>query len=60
MGKRHSVERRIIRNYTGDVSSMEIRFKIFKLMLEDRERGGLSGAGIRKQQYRDICKREQG
>lgn len=60
MGGRRTIDRYIVRNYTGEASAMDIRFKILKLMLEDKERGIVADAGLRKQQYRDICKGEQG
>lgn len=60
MGGRRAKERKIVMNYTGEVSSMDIRYKILRLLLEDKERGIISNAGMRKQQHRNICKREQG
>ena len=60
MGGRRARDRRVVVNYTGEASAMDIRFKILKLLLEDRERGIVPDAGMWKQQYRDICKREQG
>lgn len=60
MGGRRTRDRRIVRNYTGEVSAMDIRLKILKLLMEDKERGIASDAGMRKQQHRNICEREQG
>lgn len=60
MGGRRTRNRRIVRNYTGEVSAMDIRLKILKLLMEDKERGIASDAGMQKQQHRNICEREQG
>ncbi len=60
MAGKHVKNRRVVRNYTGEVSAMDIRFKMLKLLMEDRERGIVSNAGLWKQQHRYICKGEQG
>ena len=60
MGERRARDRCVVRNYTGEVSAMDIRLKILKLLLEDKERGIISDAGLRKQQHRDICQGKQG
>lgn len=59
-GRRHVRNRKVVCNYTGEASAMDVRLKILKLFLEDEERGIVSDAGIWKQQHRDICQREQG
>lgn len=60
MGGKHSGDRRIVRNYNGEISELDLRFKILRLYIEDKERGIVSDEGIQKQQHRDICKRKQG
>ena len=49
MGEMRIKNRRIISNYTSEVSAMDIRLKILMLLMEDKERGILSDAGMRKQ-----------
>lgn len=58
MGRKSFRDRCFVRNYTNEVSAMDIRFNIIKLLLEDKERGITSDAGLRKSQYRHICQGE--
>lgn len=60
MGRKRGNGRRIIMNYTGEVSAMDIRLKIVELYLENRKRGIAGNDGMHKQQYRNICKGKQG
>jgi hypothetical protein len=60
MGRNRAGDRRIIKNYTGEAIAMDIRFKILKLLMEDKERSIASDAGMQKQPHRDICKGKQG
>ena len=55
-GKRGG-DRKIIKNYTGEAAAGDIRFRILKLMMEEKERGIAADAEICKQR-RNICKRE--
>lgn len=49
MAGRRKADRCIVLNYTGKISSMEIRIKIMRLFLEDMERGILSNGELQKQ-----------
>jgi hypothetical protein len=60
MAGRREVKRNLVKNYTGEVSALEIRYKILRILLEERERGSVLHAGLRGQHDRDICKGEQG
>jgi len=51
-------DREIIVNYTGEVSAIDLRLQILRLLLENRERGIEADDGMRKQQHRNICERE--
>lgn len=60
MGKKQTAIKRFIKNYSREITAAEIRVKIIRLMLEDRERGIVSDASLRKEQNRDIYKNQQG
>ncbi len=38
-GRENTGGRRIIKNYTGEVTAKEMRIKILKLLMDDQERG---------------------
>lgn len=60
MGGKKCSNRRIIVNYTGEVSSMDVRLKLIGLFLENRKRGIAGNDGMHKQQHRNICEGKQG
>ena len=60
MAGRRAVKRNLVRNYTGEVSALEIRYRILRILLDGRERGSALHAGVRGQHDRDIHKGEQG
>ncbi len=60
MAGRRTGRRKLIRNYTGEVSALEIRYRILRILLDGRERGSALHAGGRDQHDRDIHKGEQG
>ena len=59
MGGKLCRDRSIIINYKGEVTAMDIRVKVLELLLEDRKRGIAADDGLRRQQHRNICEREQ-
>jgi hypothetical protein len=58
-GRRHDASK-VIRSYTHEATLMEIRIKVLKLLMEDRERGISANACKQKRQHRDLFEAEQG
>lgn len=60
MGERRHDDRKVVRSYTHEATLMEIRIRVLKLLMEDRERGITVNACKQKKQHRDLFETEQG
>ena len=60
MGGRRRESLLVLKSYSREATLPEIRVRILKLLLEDRERGITAGAVRQKGQHRDLCEAEQG
>ena len=58
MAGKRAGKRKLIRNYTGEVSTLEVSCRILRIMLDGRERGSALHAGARERHDRDIYKGE--
>jgi len=60
VGKRRQDAIKVVRSYAREETLCEIRTRVLKLLMEDRERGISANAFRQKRQHRDLFEAEQG